>query len=160
MLAITTAGFDRNSLCWTQHEYGEKVLSGIIEDDSLFIFVACLDDPEHWENESEWIKANPNLNVSVQLESLQIEARQAKEMPTAFNTFLRLRLNVWTQQDVRWMPMDKWDACHGIDDGADPKQAMEAWIRKSLAVVASLGLTLRTWETWQHLCWSSTELRR
>src|SRR5665213_214240 len=111
--AITTAGFDRESICWKQHEYGEKVLEEIIDDDSFFIYVASLDPGDDWEDESNWPKANPNLRVSVKIEDLRTQAHKAKNDPSALNSFLRLRLNVWTQQDTRWMPMDKWSACIG-----------------------------------------------
>ena len=29
---ITTAGFDKNSICWEQHDYAVKVLEGVIDD--------------------------------------------------------------------------------------------------------------------------------
>lgn len=44
MFVITTAGYDRHSVCYEQHAYSEKVLSGVIEDDSWFCWVAGLDE--------------------------------------------------------------------------------------------------------------------
>ncbi len=38
-LSITTAGFDRHSICWEQHDYAEKVLDGTIEDSSFLPFI-------------------------------------------------------------------------------------------------------------------------
>ncbi len=35
----------------------------------------------------------------------------AKQNPGEENAFRQLRLNQWMKQSIRWMPMDKWDAC-------------------------------------------------
>ena len=35
----------------------------------------------------------------------------AKQNPGEENSFRQLRLNQWVKQAVRWMPMEKWDAC-------------------------------------------------
>ena len=42
MLGITTAGYDRNSICWELHDYGQKIIDGVIEDPTFFplIFAA------------------------------------------------------------------------------------------------------------------------
>lgn len=113
---ITTAGFDRHSLCYQLHEYLQRVLEGVVEDDAFFGVIYTLDEGDDWEDESCWVKANPNLGVSVKLEDLRAKAARAREMPSALNAFLRLHLNVWTQAETRWMPADKWRACGGEVD--------------------------------------------
>lgn len=117
MFAITTAGFDRTSVCWEMHEYTQKIVERVIEDDSFFGLIFAIDDDLEWEEEAEWIKANPNLGVSVKLDDLQRKAAKAKEMPSALNSFLRLHLNVWTQAENRWMNPEKWRACgHAVSE--------------------------------------------
>ena len=60
-LAITTAGFNLNSFCYTQYQFCKKVLAGVIEKDSLFVFITEMDDDDDiWSPES-WAKANPLL---------------------------------------------------------------------------------------------------
>jgi phage terminase large subunit-like protein len=111
MLAITTAGFDRQSFCYTQHEYAVKVLTGALEDDTFFAFIAALDDGDAWQDEKNWYKANPNLGVSVKLDDLQRKAKRAAEEPTALSNFQRKHLNLWVSADHAWMNMDKWRKC-------------------------------------------------
>lgn len=113
MLAITTAGSDRQSFCRSLHDYAERVLSGLVEDDSFWGIIYTLDDGDNWEDEKNWGKSNPNLAVSKQLDDMRRKAGRAKEMPAALNAFLRLELNVWTQADTRWMNPDKWRLCSG-----------------------------------------------
>jgi len=110
-IAITTAGFDRHSVCFEQHEYAEKVRDGVIPDDSFLpvIYAAAKDDD--WKDPKVWKKANPNLGVSVKAEYLGKQAKKAAEVPAEQNSFRRLHLNQWTEQDLRWMPMEVWDAC-------------------------------------------------
>jgi phage terminase large subunit-like protein len=116
MFAITTAGYDRESLCWQQHEYTEKVLGGIVEDDSWFGMIYALDEGDDWEDEVTWIKANPNLGVSKKLDDMRRLAERARGMPSALNAFLRLHLDVWTQAETKWVPLEHWKQCaHAVD---------------------------------------------
>lgn len=125
LVSITTAGFDRNSICWEQHEYARKILKGIVEDESFFAYIrAANEDPnegpvDDWTSPEAWYKANPSLGVTISEEAFAAECREAQEKPTLQNSFKRYRLNIWTSADVRWMPMNKWDASVG---SADPLQ--------------------------------------
>jgi phage terminase large subunit-like protein len=109
IFVITTAGFDRNSVCWEQHDYSVKVLEGIIPDDTFFCYVAGIDEDDAWTDEAVWPKANPNLNVSVKAEDLRTKCQRAIEVPGQQNAFRRLHLNEWTEQANRWLDMAVWD---------------------------------------------------
>jgi phage terminase large subunit-like protein len=115
-LAITTAGVDQTSICYENHQYSEMVLKGTVQDDTFFAFIATIDkdDVENWDDPRVWAKANPNLGISVKLDDLKRKAVKAKEMPSFLNAFLRLHLNVWTQQVDRWIPLHLWDENAGI----------------------------------------------
>ena len=116
IFAITTAGFDRHTVCWQQHDYGEKVLDGVIEDAAYFAFIASLDHEDDWTDRSVWIKANPNLGISVKPESLEEQCAKAESLPAAQNAFRRLRLNQWTEQVDRWIDVAVWDeGNHPVD---------------------------------------------
>lgn len=116
MLAITTAGYDRHSVCFEQRTYAEKVLNGIFEDDSYFAWICSLSKDDDPFDEKNWYKSNPNLGISIELATLQDAAKQAQLIPSEYNEFLRMRCNVWTESSVVWMPMDKWDACNEVCD--------------------------------------------
>jgi phage terminase large subunit-like protein len=121
IFAITNSGFDRNSVCYKQREYSEKVLNGIIPDDTWFSWICGLDpedieDLEGWEDESKWPKANPCWGTAVRLAEMREQANKAKGDPSSLNTFLRFRLCVWTTNLSAWLRMDKWDACAAAVD--------------------------------------------
>ncbi len=113
-IAITTSGVDRNSICYEQYSYCEKLLRGTVKDDTYFAFITCADEGDDWQKESTWKKANPNYGISVKKDDLKRKAGKAKEMPAAQNTFIRLHLNRWTQQVDRWISLQLWDENAGI----------------------------------------------
>lgn len=114
VVAITTAGYDKQSICFEQHEYARKVIDGIIEDDSFYaVIYAAADDDDDWADPAVWAKANPNLGVSLKMEYLENKFKKALESPAYQNTFRRLHLNQWTSQETRWLDLKKWDACIG-----------------------------------------------
>lgn len=57
--AITTAGTDQTeaSVCWEQHVYTEQILRGIVQDDSHFGMIFCLDKGDDWTEEKNWCLA-------------------------------------------------------------------------------------------------------
>lgn len=130
-IAITTAGYDAQSFCFAQRKIAENILAcnvSVEEFDHFFAFIACIDEPDKdgkggddWEDEKCWAKANPNLNVSVKLEYLRQAAAKAKLDPTARNSFLCKHLNVWTSQQILWMPPEKWAKCNAAGPLPSPK---------------------------------------
>lgn len=136
MFAITTAGYDRQGVCYKQHEHGEKVLCGAIsakDGDDFFAYIACADaeDETNWADENVWYKANPGLiDGVVKIEKLRAAAIKALNEPTALNSFLRKHLNIWTSQDIRWMPPDKWAACNAVGPQGNPKELRAAALLK------------------------------
>jgi phage terminase large subunit-like protein len=113
---ITTAGSDRQSVCYELHEYGERVLDEVVQDDTFFVMIFAIDKDDDWTDERVWVKANPNLGISVKPDDLQRKCHQAKEIPAKQNSFRRLHLNQWTEQDTRWLDLDLWDQNAGAVD--------------------------------------------
>lgn len=116
MLAITTAGYDRNSICWEVHEYARQVRDGVIKDPSFLPVIYSADPDDDWTSKKVWAKANPNLGVTIKLDFLRQECQRAQEIAAYQNTFRRLYLNQWTQQDTRWIDMEAWRECGGKAD--------------------------------------------
>lgn len=133
LLAITTAGYNRQTVCWEQHEYTEKIVSGVLEDDRHFGAIYAIDDGDDWTDESVWYKANPNLGVSKKLEDMRRKAERAKHVPAALNTFLRLELDVWTQASSRWISPEDWRACNQGVVAEPDLQGRRCWLGLDLS---------------------------
>ena len=111
----TTAGFDKESICYEQYEYAKQCAADPSFDPTFFpaIFEAIEpdDDPNFWQSEAFWLQANPNFGISIKKAYFEKEVRKAKNNPAYENTFKRLHLNIWTEQDVRAVPMHEWEMC-------------------------------------------------
>jgi phage terminase large subunit-like protein len=110
-IAITTAGHDKTSICYELHRYAKAVLFGGIQDDSFYPVIFGADPEDDWREESTWEKANPCLDVAVTRDYLREQSLRAEENPAFENTFRRLHLNQWTEQESRIIQMSKWDDC-------------------------------------------------
>lgn len=111
MIGITNSGVDRGSVCYDHHEYSRKVVTGQVENDEWFGYVCALDDGDDWLNDrSCWVKANPNLGVSIQEEYLERQVREAKGMPAKQNIVARLNFCVWTDAVNAWISGEAWRA--------------------------------------------------
>lgn len=119
LIEITTADFDRESICNEKHDYACKVRDGIIKDAAFLPVIYEVAIDADWKNEKVWAQANPNLGVSVSIDYLRRECKRAQETPTYENTFKRLHLNMKTEQAVRWIQLEAWDRGNESIDEAD-----------------------------------------
>lgn len=106
--AITTAGLNPQCFCKEQYDFYSNVLNGTAENDEAFIYIAELDETDSWDDESVWIKANPNLGISVFVENLKTECKTAKEMISKQNSFKCKNLNMWVSDTTSWADMEKY----------------------------------------------------
>lgn len=111
VIAITTAGYDRNSICWEQHEYAEKVLKKVIDDKTFFAYIRAASIEDDWTDEKVWYKANPALGDFRSIEEMRTSFKRAVEVPAFQNTFRRYYLNQWVKQEERYIDIFKWDEC-------------------------------------------------
>jgi phage terminase large subunit-like protein len=111
VVAITTAGYDRHSICWEQHDYAIKILDGIVTDPAFYPVIYAAPADADWTDEQVWTAANPALGDFRDIDEMRALAHKAKEIPALQNTFRRLYLNQWTEQSERWLDMAAWDAC-------------------------------------------------
>ena len=111
---ITTRGVSQeNGICQEVDDYSIKVLKGEIEDDTWFAYIACLDDDDEWDDEDVWVKANPNLGISVKLDDLQRLCTKAKFAAGARAEFKKKRCNLWISSVSEWLDAHAWQQCGG-----------------------------------------------
>lgn len=107
---ITNSGFDPESVCWKEHEYTIKVVEGTEVNQSWFGFICSLDpgdDP--FKDESCWIKANPNLGVSIHPEYIREQVQEAKGMPSKEALVRRLHFCEWVGSGKTWVTREMWE---------------------------------------------------
>ncbi len=101
---ITTAGNDRNSICYELHQKALDVLSGRIIDPTFYPVVFGVPEDLDWEDEKNWYLANPSLGYTITIDRMRDAFRDAKNNPADEVTFRWLRLNQWVGSTVAWIP--------------------------------------------------------
>ncbi|MBH8609112.1 terminase large subunit [Thermoactinomyces sp. CICC 10521] len=99
ILYITTAGYQLDGPLMDYYEKAADVLEGVIQDERSFYFIAELDEDDDIDNPENWVKANPNLGVSIDLETMIEEWNTRKHIPAERNDFITKRLNLFVQSD-------------------------------------------------------------
>ena len=115
---ITTAGTDRHSVCFEQHQKAEDILCGRKIDPTFYPVIYGASDDADWTSEEVWYQANPSLGHTIDISKVRNACLSARDNPAEENIFRQLRLNQWVKQSTRWMQMEKWDACaFPVDEG-------------------------------------------
>jgi len=126
----TNTGFDRESVCYQYYDYACQILEGTLVNESWFAFVCHLDacakchakgqrqpsddcpDCDDWKVEGpHWLKANPNLGVSVPWQYVRDQVRVAIDVPSERNDVRRLNFCQWTDQLTVFITAEAWAAC-------------------------------------------------
>jgi phage terminase large subunit-like protein len=116
-IIITTADFNRDSICNDKFNHARKVCSGKVDDPTFLPVLYYLDADEDWTAEENWYKANPQCGKSIPVDFYRREVKKAQLDPTYTNSFKRLYLNIQTQSESKFLDFNKWD--QSVSDGYD-----------------------------------------
>ena len=106
---ITTAGTDRESICYELHMKALDILEGRKIDHTFYPVIYGLKDDDDWHDEKNWYKANPSLGQTIQIERVRDMYRDALDNPAEENVFKQLRLNMWVSSLTRFIPEHIYD---------------------------------------------------
>jgi phage terminase large subunit-like protein len=143
MSAITTAGSNLNGPCYEKRMDAVRVLEGSIEDDTLFAIIYCADEGDEWDSDAAMLKANPNLDVSVNRDFLIAQRNKARRSAEMQNSYKTKHLNLWCGSSISWMNMVAWQK-QKREYVMDTFAHQRAWIgvdlasKKDLAAIAVL----------------------
>jgi phage terminase large subunit-like protein len=110
---ITTAGFDMNSPCKELYDYCCSLLEGVFSQETQFVYIAQMDKEDDIWNPDNWIKANPLVASTPEIENIKTKAISAKEMGgQELRNFMTKTLNQWVQMsDDDYINIENWKAC-------------------------------------------------
>lgn len=103
-VAITTAGNNRESICYELHTKAMDLLNGKRKDPSFYPVVYSLSTEEDWSKEENWYKCNPSLGYTIKIDAMRTAFTQAQENPAEEAVFRTLRLCQWVGSSVAWIP--------------------------------------------------------
>ena len=105
----TTAGTDKESICFELHTKALDILTGRRIDHTFYPVVYGLTDDDDWTDEENWYKANPSLGQTIRIDRVREAFLEAKENPAEENVFKQLRLNMWVSSLTRFIPEQIYD---------------------------------------------------
>lgn len=116
MVKITNSGFDRETVCFRDHEYSQRVLQGTQDDDTWFAYVCALDEGDEPIGPSEdpyrgracWVKANPSLGHTIRDDYIETAIQKAIGRPALRSLVLRLNFCVWVGAENPWIEPELW----------------------------------------------------
>lgn len=109
--AFTTAGSDKNSICYEIHQKAIKIKQGLLQEDSFLGIIYAAGEKDDISKVKTWKKANPGLGTIITEDNLRIEYNKVLAVPGYENTFRRLHLNQWTDVYESWISDIEWMKC-------------------------------------------------
>ena len=141
---ITTAGWDRESICWDEWQYAVAVRDGAVSDPTYLPVIYAAEPGDDWQDEATWHKAMPALGDFCNLEFIREEFRKARERPRFENTFRQLYLNQWTEQSERWLSTERWAGLDGLD--VSTLKGRPCWAGYDAGVTGDMTALVRVFE--------------
>ena len=158
---ITTAGFDKTSVCYKEYEYAKQILNNSLSNDEYFCIIYEPDDVKDvWVFMSEYkekinknedvskqeelinniiFQANPNLDISVKNSYLKSRLFEGLDKPIQRVDILTKNLNVWTQASEVWISSERWlKSYHNQDINIDALKGKKACIGLDLATTRDI----------------------
>ncbi len=145
LLIITTAGFDKTKPCYSFRKTLTDILDGTLNDESLFGVVYTLDEDDDFKDETNWIKSNPNLDVSVNTEFLKGQMVDALNRGSKLAPFLTKNMNIWVDSSTTWINSDRWKSLIR-DFNEDELTQYPCWMGLDLASVKDISALVCIWD--------------
>jgi len=111
LMVTSTSGFDLNSPCYEFRNSCINILEETGIDDSVFVMIYELDPEDSWEDSKNWIKANPNLGITVRESELADLVKKAQLNPSIETEIRTLNMNQWMTTKSVWIQDKYVSAC-------------------------------------------------
>lgn len=147
MLELTTADFDRPSICNERYEFAKRVQADPTYDPAFLPVIYEADPTDPWDQELTWEKCNPNLDVSVSREALRRLANESRDNPALLIEFRRLHTNVRVQKTVdNAIDLIMWDSCKVEPSQVKIPDGQPCWLGLDLGWRDDIAALVRLWE--------------
>src|SRR5690554_892686 len=108
LISITTAGSNKNHICYDLYDYSKKILDGVLEDESFLPVIYEAAETDDVFSIETARKANPGFGKSIREEYILEQINKAKGIPTYLNTYKQLHLNLWVDSVEAWVNNADW----------------------------------------------------
>lgn len=109
-----------NQIVGTEYsELFQKVVTGQAEDDTLFGFIARVDEKDRetvFDNEDCWQKALPALGITYPVDNVRKRVNTARLMLSESLATKRLYFGIPVGTEGFWTTQEAWESCQGVVD--------------------------------------------
>ena len=147
LFPITTAGVELGGICHEKLQYLEKVLDGVVQDETFFGVNYTIDAGDDIRDPAIQRKANPNYGVSVQADDLERKILEAQTNQAALNNVLTKHFNVWIRTESAWMSGTTWQTCRAPGLTIEDLKQYPCWIGVDLAEVRDIAALTALFKT-------------
>ena len=111
LLETSTMGTVRESVFDNEYEYFSEIIAGYedksnIVDETVLPVIYELDNPNEWQDEKKWYKANPGLGTIKNIKDLRDKVNRAKNNPTELVNLLCKDFNIRQNDQDKWLTFD------------------------------------------------------
>lgn len=141
---VTTRGFDMSKPCFALDHYAQEVLSAEKQDDALFAIIFTLDEDDDWKDPATWVKANPNLGVTVSYQYISGELTKALASTAKEIQFRTKYVNQWVESKTIWISDER---INGFMEAMDFErfEGLPCYVGLDLASVSDLTSVAFLW---------------
>ena len=137
LIQITTAGFLLDGYpCFETYKVAIEVLAGVKEDPTFFPFLYCMDPEDSWEDEDNWIKCNPAIDVVVSRQYLREQLTLANNDSTQIVPVKTKNFNIFCQAAQVWIKQEDIAKCMKTSVNLEDFQGMIGYVGVDLASVS------------------------
>lgn len=111
LLETSTMGTVRESVFDNEYEYFSEIIAGYegksnVVDETVLPVIYELDNPNEWQDEKKWYKANPGLGTIKNIKDLRDKVNRAKNNPTELVNLLCKDFNIRQNDQDKWITFD------------------------------------------------------
>lgn len=118
-ISISTAGYESEGIYDALFKRATALLIGNSKEKHFAPFIYQIDDVDKWNDINEWPKSNPNLGVSISVDTLIEAAIVAETDLVAKAEFLCKRCNIKQNATSAWLSAQAVEALSGVPFGLD-----------------------------------------
>ena len=136
LFQITTAGFLLDGYpCFETWKASVEILAGVKDNPSFFPFLYVMDPEDDWEDEKNWIKCNPGIDVVISRRYLQEQLTLAKTDSTQLVGVKTKNFNLWCSAASVWIRQEEIAACMKTKVNLEDYRGMLGYVGVDLASV-------------------------
>lgn len=141
-ITITTAGFDKSLPCYELRSASKEILAGSIISDSHFVMIFTLDENDDWKDSKNWIKANPNLDITVTSNYLKEQIESVSANPSDEVGVKTKNFNIWCESSKGWLSDNDIDK---VSKKIEIPTDREVYVGVDLSAVSDLTAVAYMW---------------